>query len=160
MNNRIKELRKTLKLTQTDFGARIGIKGNTVTGWESGRREVSDAVILSICREFGVSEAWLRYGEGEMFVSTDKGVISSLTEEYGLDTLDQKIVECYLNLSPIQRKVIKDYLMTLVDAVRSDDNTGKKNTAAARSGDRMDVLSVSAEEEEAALPPPSDNVNI
>ena len=67
MLNRIKELRKKVGLTQTEFGARLGVKGNTVTGYETGIRTPSDAVITSICREFGVNELWLRTGEGEMF---------------------------------------------------------------------------------------------
>lgn len=68
MNERIKELRKTLGLNQTDFGARIGIKQGTVAGYEGGTRVPLDAVISSICREFNVNEEWLRYGTGEMFL--------------------------------------------------------------------------------------------
>lgn len=67
MKNRIKEVRKYFNLTQTDFGQRIGVKGNTVTGYETGLRTPSDAVILSICREFNVNEEWLRNGSGQMF---------------------------------------------------------------------------------------------
>lgn len=72
MNERIKILRKSLKLTQTDFGARIGVTGSSITNYESGARNPGDAIILSICREFGVSEGWLRYGEGEMFASRSR----------------------------------------------------------------------------------------
>lgn len=67
MKDRIKEIRKSHNLTQSEFGERIGIKGNTVTSYETGLRVPSDAVVLSICREFGVNEIWLRTGEGEMF---------------------------------------------------------------------------------------------
>lgn len=67
MNNRIRELRKELGLNQTDFGKRIGIKQTTVAGYETGAKNPMDAVITSICREFNVSEVWLRTGEGGMF---------------------------------------------------------------------------------------------
>ncbi len=67
MNERIKELRKTLQLTQEKFAARIGVKRNTVATYEMGRSTPSDAAVSLICREFGVNEAWLRSGEGEMF---------------------------------------------------------------------------------------------
>ena len=67
MKDRIKEVRKYFNLTQIDFGQRIGVKGNTVTGYETGLRTPSDAVILSICREFNVNEEWLRDGTGQMF---------------------------------------------------------------------------------------------
>ncbi len=68
IGSRIKKLRKELELTQTEFASRIGSVQNTVTGYESGRRNPSSPVISLICREFGVSESWLRTGEGEMFI--------------------------------------------------------------------------------------------
>ena len=63
----IKELRKYLKLTQNDFGNRIGIKANTIGNYELSLRNPSNAVIHSICIEFNVNENWLRFGKGEMF---------------------------------------------------------------------------------------------
>ena len=67
MNERIKNLRKAFDLSQSAFGERLGVKQNTVATWEAGTRTPSDALITSICREFGVDEVWLRHGEGEMF---------------------------------------------------------------------------------------------
>lgn len=75
MNTRIRELRKTLQLNQTDFGERIGIKQTTVAGYESGARQPMDAVISSICKEFGVNEEWLRTGTGEMFIPKTRNQI-------------------------------------------------------------------------------------
>lgn len=72
MQNRIKELRKSLGLNQTEFGARLGVAQSTVGGWEGGFREVSDAIIKSIVREFGVSESWLRDGTGDMRANMDR----------------------------------------------------------------------------------------
>lgn len=67
MEERIKELRKSLGLNQTEFGEKIGVQRSTVTGYETGIRVPLDAVITSICREFGVSRAWLEFGEGPMY---------------------------------------------------------------------------------------------
>lgn len=72
MNTRIKDLRKHLGLTQSEFGEKIGLKGNTITNYENNLRTPSDAVIYSICREFNVSERWLRTGEGEMFLELSR----------------------------------------------------------------------------------------
>jgi transcriptional regulator with XRE-family HTH domain len=72
MKTRIKELRKSKNLTQVEFGEKIGVKGNTVTNYETGLRNPTDAVVLSICREFGVNEEWLRTGKGEMFSKKKK----------------------------------------------------------------------------------------
>jgi transcriptional regulator with XRE-family HTH domain len=71
MNERIKQLRKHLGLNQTEFGARIGVKQTTIAGYERGASTPLDAVVSAICREFNVSERWLREGDGEMFLPQD-----------------------------------------------------------------------------------------
>lgn len=64
INERIRKVRKMRGLTQTEFGKTIGVAGNTITNYESGNREPSNAVITLICKEFRVNEVWLRTGEG------------------------------------------------------------------------------------------------
>ena len=44
-----------------------------MTVYETGIRSPSDAIIVSICREFGVNEEWLRTGKGEMFLPKSRG---------------------------------------------------------------------------------------
>lgn len=72
MKERIKEVRKSARMTQVEFGEKLGVKGNTVTNYETGLRTPTDAVIRSICREFNVNEEWLRTGTGEMFIQKTK----------------------------------------------------------------------------------------
>ena len=67
MHERIKYLRKTLDLTQQEFSDRIRVKRGAVANYEVGRNDPTDSVVALICREFGVSEQWLRTGTGEMF---------------------------------------------------------------------------------------------
>ena len=67
MDERIKELRKALGLTQQKFADAIGVRQNTVAQYEMGRNPPNDTVITLICREFKVSEEWLRTGKGKMF---------------------------------------------------------------------------------------------
>lgn len=67
VGDRIKEVRKSLNLTQQKFADRIGTKQNTVAQYEIGRNVPIDPVITAICREFNVNEIWLRTGEGEPF---------------------------------------------------------------------------------------------
>ena len=68
MTERIKELRKSLGLTQQEFADRIGVKRGAIANYEVGRNEPTVSVCSLICREFSVSEEWLRYGTGEMFM--------------------------------------------------------------------------------------------
>ena len=66
MNKRIRELRKSLDMTQTDFAQAIGLTQNTITLIETGKRNISDFSVRNICREFHVNEElakkWLANG--------------------------------------------------------------------------------------------------
>lgn len=64
---RIKDCRKEVKLSQSAFGQCVGVSRDAINNVENGRAEVTDILIKSICREFGVDEIWLRTGVGEMF---------------------------------------------------------------------------------------------
>lgn len=66
IGERIKQVRMTSGLSQEKFGAKIKIKGPSVSTIESGKSNASDQTISLICKEFGVSESWLRTGEGQM----------------------------------------------------------------------------------------------
>lgn len=72
MKERVKQLRKAVGLSQTEFGRRVGVSLSSVQKWESGENAVSDSVILLLCREFRVSETWLRTGAGEMHGEREK----------------------------------------------------------------------------------------
>ena len=113
VNFRIKELRKTLKLTQTAFAEKIGLTGAAITRIEKGERNPSEQTFLSICREFRVNYFWLTEGKGEMFTSTPETVVEELVEQYDLDDIDKKIIEKYLELDAEQRKVLKEYLKSV-----------------------------------------------
>ena len=71
-NDRIKEARKSLGLTQDKFGERLGVGRSAISNIEAGSRGVTDQLRLSVCREFNVNEDWLRTGEGSMFVEPDE----------------------------------------------------------------------------------------
>lgn len=74
MNERLKELRKLLRLSQEEFGKRIRITKASVSRLESGENNPSDQTVMLVCREFDVNETWLRTGEGEMFKEVDAEV--------------------------------------------------------------------------------------
>lgn len=66
MNNRIKEVRESQKLSQSKFGEKIGVSRDTVANIEAGRIEIKEIFIKSICKEFEINEDWLKTGQGEM----------------------------------------------------------------------------------------------
>lgn len=113
MNDRIKELRKSLKLTQQGFADRLGVKRNTVAQWEIGVNNLSDQVVRSVCREFNVSEAWLRNGTGPMLVPSAKESIDELVKQHGLDDLCQQIIIEFIKLESKDRQAIINFVRSL-----------------------------------------------
>lgn len=109
MNARIKELRTALHLTLEGFGDRIGVTRAAVSKWENGDRGIADSMVVSICREFGVNERWLRTGEGEMFEQTRETVLDKLCAEYDLGAEHRAIVEGFLDLTQQDRDVVLKY---------------------------------------------------
>ena len=120
MNERIKQLRKSLHLNQSDFGARVGVKGNTIGNYEVGLRNPSDAVIFSICREFNVSEEWLRNGTGEMFYTMTQDEELAYIVGRALPSADENLKETFIALgrlsqefTPEDWKVIRKFVSAL-----------------------------------------------
>ena len=70
MRDRIKAIRKNAGMTQQQFAEKLGVSRNTIATYETSVRVPIDAIIVSICREFGVREEWLRTGEGAMYQKT------------------------------------------------------------------------------------------
>lgn len=116
MKDRIKAVRKAKGLTQEKFGAALGLKQNTIAGYEMGLREPSNAVITLICKEFGVNEVWLRTGEGgdeNMFtkVSDEDRFSLSLGK---LSTTDNRFLQNALialaETEPEKLKIIEEFM--------------------------------------------------
>lgn len=122
MKTRLRELRKVLGLTQQKFGERIGVKANTIATYEIGRNNPIDAVISSICREFNVSETWLRTGEGDMFLPAPEDELDALCRRYGLSDADRILIQRFLALPDEARQYVLDYVLDVADAVRAGAN--------------------------------------
>lgn len=117
MNTRIKELRTALHLTLEGFGDRIGVTRAAVSKWENGDRSIADSMVVSICREFGVNEHWLRTGEGEMFEQTRESVLDRLAAEYSLDKEQVSVIEAFLDLDAKDREVVLKYFHKVFDRI-------------------------------------------
>ena len=81
MKERIKKIRKHFGLTQEKFAKRINKTTGFVSNVETGRGGMSDNTIRTICSAFGVNEAWLKDGVGEMFPT---GVVPAAADVAGI----------------------------------------------------------------------------
>ena len=119
MKDRLKELRKTLGLTQQEFADKIGIQRGTYAKYEIGRNEPIDAVIRLICATFNVNEEWLRSGSGEMFVQRDpfNEVYKMVNDMLGDESSDfkRRLVTAILRLSPEQLRYARQWMIETFD---------------------------------------------
>ena len=127
MNERIKELRKTLGLTLDKFGDRIGVGKTAISKIENGDRSVTDQMFKSICREFNVREEWLRSGNGEMFVqmSRDEEIASFVNsiQQGCTDSFKKRFIKVLASLDESDWKFIEEKAIELcqpyIDAAAS-----------------------------------------
>lgn len=110
MNERIEKLRNTLNLSQDKFGKILGVTRTAVCAWENGRRNVSEKIIISICREFNVNRAWLVEGIGDMFTNLPETILDELALQYELSDEEKKIVQDFCSLSKEKRKLLITFL--------------------------------------------------
>lgn len=121
MNSRIKELRKALGLTQNDFGVRLGLAPNTITNYETGRREPSNQIIIAMCREFNVNEEWLRTGEGEMFQDLSQGELAARVVGEALADDNKFIQSVFISLgklTPTEWKVVEKFITSVEEEMK------------------------------------------
>ena len=125
MQDRIKAIRKMYKLTQSDFGERIGVKGNTITGYETGLRSPSDAVLVSICREFNINENWLRTGDGEMFrpISRDEEIAAFMGEIMRGEDADfrRRLISVLSRLDVAEWELLERMALKLATEAKKED---------------------------------------
>ena len=82
MKKRLKELRRRLKMTQTQFGRELNLSFGHISDMEAGRKTITDRTIADICTRYHVNETWLRTGEGEVFVSQESDSDVDATKRY------------------------------------------------------------------------------
>ena len=78
MNERIRAVRTALKLSQSEFGMRIGLAQTALSMIELGNNPITSKNVKLICATFNVNEQWLRTGNGEMF--SDSPYIKELSD--------------------------------------------------------------------------------
>ena len=123
MNDRIKQLRLTLGLSQEEFGNRLGMGRGAITNIELKKVEPKPLLVSLICREFRVSVTWLRTGEGEMFIPMDADEeLARVLNEIKLSDGQpiKSIIKSYWALDDSGKSVIRQLVADLAEAVQED----------------------------------------
>lgn len=162
MNDRIKDVRKHFKLSQTDFGFQIGVSRDTVANIEGGRIDVKDVIVKSICREFGVSETWLRTGDGEMFAELSQAEqLAAFFKDVDVDDgFKSKLVQALAGLNQDEWKAFEKVVLAMKERLDAetaaaadpeDDGLSDQSVADLEDQYKKEVLNTAASTESSAL---------
>ena len=118
MRKRIGQLRKSLGLTQKQFGEKIGVQRGTVTNYELGRNIPTETVRLMISKIYGVRREWLETGEGEMFKKKNRYEQAwDMSEKYLKDENEmfrQRLISAISELSEDQLAILVEIVAKAV----------------------------------------------
>lgn len=108
---RVKKIRKYLKLTLEEFGEKVGVTKQTISRIENGINNLTEQMAKAICREFNVNYDYLMCGEGEMFSGLPQTVLDELCRQYELDPFDRSLLEMYIELSREEKEAVKEKIL-------------------------------------------------
>ena len=113
MHERISEVRKAKKISQNKFAEELNLSRNFISLIETGAREPSERTIKDICLKFEVNEQWLRTGEGEMFLPTDREKdLAKLSVKYLTDVPDsfrRRFISYLAKMTDEQWQLLEDF---------------------------------------------------
>jgi transcriptional regulator with XRE-family HTH domain len=101
-NERLKMVRKTLKLTQREFAKKISVATGFVASMEIGDRKVNPRIMKLGSSTFNIDLHWLETGEGEMFYIDTENEIA-------------EIISLYKRLNPFFKGFIMRQLRDLIE---------------------------------------------
>ncbi len=106
MKERLKEIRKSKKLSQAEFAEMLNISRGHLAGLESGAKNITDRLVNDICRVFNVNTSWFIDGEGEMFNDPLEGL--------GIDDELKDMINMYKQLDDNTRKIVKKFMCSAI----------------------------------------------
>ena len=122
IHERFKELRKYLKMTQTEFGEQLGKTMRTIQEYERANRAITDGVLLNLQEKFNVNIDWMRTGVGSMFLSdnekkADSGVVS-IASSYNVP---ERLLILLSKLKKEDLIRVEGYIQAIVDSYKNKD---------------------------------------
>lgn len=114
VNQRIKQVRNVLGLSQAKFAKGISISNGYIAEIELENRKANDRIIKLISSVYGVSEHWLKSGEGEMFTN------------YPDDEIFKRVSSIFKELRPEFQEYVLQQIDKLLELQGKSGETTKK----------------------------------
>lgn len=124
MHERIAKIIDTTGLKKIEFAKRLGISAPFVSELCTGVKKTSDRTITDICREFNISEVWLRTGEGKMFMPKSRtDEISAFVGDVlkGEPDFRQKFISVLARMTSDEWKILENKVLELAEEIKKAD---------------------------------------
>lgn len=121
LSERVKALRKSNNLSQTEFAETLGVTRGVIVNIEKGRLSSLDTKIPLLnlmCDKYGCRREWLIDGEGEMMqdLSREQEIIRAVSEMFtGDDDFKQDIISMLVKLPDEHWGLLEDMARRLLD---------------------------------------------
>ena len=128
IGERIRAIRKTVKLSQTEFGVRLGVGLGVIRNLEAGLTTPSEAQIDLMCNVFTVNPEWLESGRGEMFrdLSREEKIAAFVGEALAdeTDSFKRDLISLLASLDETGWQKLRDAAQVVVDAIERQKKEG------------------------------------
>ena len=119
ISERINFLMDSKGINQAKLAKKLGIATSSVSNFCNGKTKPSNQTITLICREFHISENWLRTGEGEMLID-DK--LSAYDSD---DPMIQSFINAYMELDDTSRQALKKLVLSAAEKYKEKEQKKK-----------------------------------
>lgn len=94
IEQRLKEIRNSVGLSQKDFGAIMGIAQTSYANYENGRSSIPASLLEALSLKLNLNLNWLITGEGSMYIDKDETAEDALrSKNYHLTHTDVSFLE-------------------------------------------------------------------
>lgn len=121
---RIKTLRQTLGMSQTDFGRKIGVTRSVLSNLDLGITTLQDPLLSLVCSVFNVRREWLETGSGEMFEQPDTespfyNAVGSISND-DPDSFRKRFVVALAELDDAELDAMEQFIRSLLRETKKD----------------------------------------
>lgn len=124
INQRVSQVIAELGVTKTAFAKTLNVSTAFVSQICSGASGLSDRTIQDICNKFHVSEDWLRFGEGEMFLQRTRAEeLDTFFGEIGEgpNNFRKRLISVLAKLDEEDWKLLEEMAWKLVEEIKEPD---------------------------------------
>lgn len=128
ISQKVRELRKNVKLTQKEFAEAIGVNAKTIAFWETDKNEPTKSNLFTICNKFNLPENYFFENVIQNVRSNNQTAEQKFINIPYWELLPEHLKSLEVDYIPVQKKVIEIGWKLQPEALRIVPMVGDKMT--------------------------------